>query len=117
MLVLGWLFFSVAAGMFAHNRRNRSGFGWFVVAVIFSPLVAFVLLAILQPTTESSPRGLDEFVERYNVWNVTQRKQGHDVMPPRQEVYSKTQDRQAIIGSVAIVATIVGFFLLMMFNA
>jgi hypothetical protein len=48
MMVLGWLFFSIAAGMFAHIRRNRNGIGWFFVAIFFTPLVAFVLLAILQ---------------------------------------------------------------------
>jgi hypothetical protein len=46
---LGWIFFSVAAGMFASIHRNRSGMGWFFVAVFFTPLVAFVLLLILRP--------------------------------------------------------------------
>jgi NADH:ubiquinone oxidoreductase subunit 6 (subunit J) len=49
MLILGWIFFSIAAGMFAHIRRNRDGGGWFLIALLFSPLVAFVLLAILEP--------------------------------------------------------------------
>jgi uncharacterized membrane protein (DUF485 family) len=44
---LGWIFFCIAAGMFAHFRRDRRGVGWFFVAFFFSPLVAFVLLAIL----------------------------------------------------------------------
>lgn len=47
-VIAGWLFFSVAAGMFAQKRRNRDGGGWFFIALIFSPLVAFVLLAILE---------------------------------------------------------------------
>jgi hypothetical protein len=45
--VFFWLFLSIAAGMFAHIRRNRNGVGWFFVALLLSPLVAFVLLAIL----------------------------------------------------------------------
>jgi YD repeat-containing protein len=49
MMILGWLFFSVATGMFASLHRNRSGIGWFFVALFFTPLVAFVLLAILHP--------------------------------------------------------------------
>src|SRR4051812_35253511 len=49
MFILGWLFFSVAAGMFASIRRNRNGGAWFAVALVFSPLVAFVLLLILHP--------------------------------------------------------------------
>jgi hypothetical protein len=44
-----WVFFCVAASMFASIHRNRSGVGWFFVAFFFSPLVAFVLLAILRP--------------------------------------------------------------------
>jgi hypothetical protein len=46
-----WIFFCVAAALFASQRRNRSGVGWFFVAFFFSPLVAFVLLAILHPLT------------------------------------------------------------------
>lgn len=49
-IFLIWLFLSVAAGMFAAIHRNRNGVGWFFVAIIFSPLVAFVLLLILQPS-------------------------------------------------------------------
>jgi hypothetical protein len=49
MIIFGWLFFSVAAGLFAHNYCNRDGVGWTVVAIFFSPLVAFVLLFVLKP--------------------------------------------------------------------
>jgi hypothetical protein len=51
-LIFGWFFFAVAAGMLASIRRNRDGVGWFFVAILFSPLVAFVLLLILQPNTK-----------------------------------------------------------------
>jgi uncharacterized membrane protein len=47
-MFIGWLFFCIAAAMFASIRRNRSAFGWFFVAFFFSPLVAFILLAILK---------------------------------------------------------------------
>jgi len=43
-----WLFFCVLVGMFAHVRRNTNGLGWFLVAFYFSPLVAFLLLAVLK---------------------------------------------------------------------
>jgi hypothetical protein len=39
MFELVWLFFSVAAGMFAHYRRKRNGVGWFFAATL-PPLVA-----------------------------------------------------------------------------
>jgi hypothetical protein len=48
-IVLAWIFLSIAAGMFASIRRNRSGFGWFLSALVFSPVAMFVILAILRP--------------------------------------------------------------------
>jgi len=33
--------------MFASIRRNRSGFGWFLFALFFSPPLAFIFVAIL----------------------------------------------------------------------
>jgi hypothetical protein len=58
-----WLFFCIAAGMFAEIRRNRT-WAWGVTAFFFSPLVAFTLLAILLPLpskeyNERAPRGRD----------------------------------------------------------
>jgi hypothetical protein len=47
-MFIGWIFFCIAAAMFASIRRHRSAFGWFVFAFFFSPLVAFVFLAILK---------------------------------------------------------------------
>lgn len=41
-----WLLLSVLVGV-AAGRRNRDGFGWFVLSVLISPLVAaFLLLAL-----------------------------------------------------------------------
>jgi hypothetical protein len=48
MFVAFWLFLCVIVGMFAHHRRNRNGVGWFLVAFCFSPLVAFLLVAVLR---------------------------------------------------------------------
>jgi hypothetical protein len=47
--LIGWLGFSLAVALFASVRRNRNGIGWFFVAVVLSPLIAFVLLIILLP--------------------------------------------------------------------
>jgi hypothetical protein len=46
-IVILWLFFCVLAGMFAHNKRGRNGINWFVIAFFCSPLVAFLLLVVL----------------------------------------------------------------------
>ena len=45
-LVLGWLVFSVAIGVGA-SARGRSGFGWFLLSIIISPLIAVILLALM----------------------------------------------------------------------
>jgi uncharacterized membrane protein YhdT len=40
-----WLGFSVAIGVWASNR-GRSGFGWFLLACLISPLLAGIFLAV-----------------------------------------------------------------------
>jgi hypothetical protein len=45
---LTWTALSAAVGLFASVRRNRSGFGWFLIAFIISPIIAGVFCAILR---------------------------------------------------------------------
>jgi uncharacterized membrane protein YccC len=75
IIFLLWIGLSIAVGMFASIRRNRSGWGWFLLpalvslllafifyvfsrlvlvwlALLISPLVAFVFCAILKPKPE-----------------------------------------------------------------
>lgn len=47
-IFIAWLFFSVLVGVFAQVRRNRNGFGWFMLSLLISPLFAFPLVAILR---------------------------------------------------------------------
>jgi hypothetical protein len=44
--VFGYLFLAVLVGIVARGR-GRSGFGWFVLAVIITPLIAFILVSSL----------------------------------------------------------------------
>lgn len=44
-IVLFWLLFSIAVGAFA-NSRGRSGFGWFTLSALISPLLGFIFCAI-----------------------------------------------------------------------
>jgi hypothetical protein len=44
-----WLPLCIAVGLFAHTRRNRFGFGWFLFALFLSPLLGFIFVAILEP--------------------------------------------------------------------
>jgi hypothetical protein len=80
LYVAGWIFFCVAAGMFAHIRRNRYGAEWFLVALVFSPLVAFVLLAILKegpprlrPIDTLSPEALQALRRRRDIQAIVKR--------------------------------------------
>jgi hypothetical protein len=51
-IILAWTLLSVAVGMFASIRRDRSGLGWFVLALIVSPLLAGIFVAILKERSE-----------------------------------------------------------------
>ena len=48
-----WFTLVITVPMFARIRRNRSAFGWFLFAVFLSPLLAWIILAILKPREES----------------------------------------------------------------
>jgi hypothetical protein len=45
-IVLIWLTFAIVVGI-AGNSRGRSGFGWFILAVIISPLIGLILVLVL----------------------------------------------------------------------
>src|ERR1700687_1332534 len=50
MLPIIWLVLSVLVGLWA-SRKGRSGFGFFLLAVIISPLVAGLIVLIIRPAT------------------------------------------------------------------
>ena len=104
LYVAGWIFFCVAAGMFAHIRRNRYGAEWFLVAIIvasvalvFSPLVAFVLLAILK---EGPPR----------------LRPIDTLSPEALQALRRRRDIQAIVSPLVGVALIIAFFAVTIFG-
>ena len=45
-LVLGWVVFAIVVGI-AASYRGRDGFGWFLLALLISPLVAVILLLLI----------------------------------------------------------------------
>ena len=45
-LVFVWVGLCIAVGLFA-NRYGRSGFGWFVMSMILSPLLGFAFVLAL----------------------------------------------------------------------
>lgn len=54
-----WLSFSMLVGVLAHNR-GRVGFAWFVLSVMFSPLLMGLLVLVLsdasRPKADNSPQ-------------------------------------------------------------
>jgi disulfide bond formation protein DsbB len=64
-LVVFWLAFAIAVGMFAGIRRNRFGFGWFLLALIISPLLAGIFVAILKEGETDKDPQLDPQLDRF----------------------------------------------------
>lgn len=58
-LLLFWLIFAVASAVVA-SSKNRSGFGWFILGLLFS-FVALIIVAILPALDpkETKPPTLD----------------------------------------------------------
>lgn len=48
-----WLIFSIVVGV-AAGSRGRSGFGWFLLSAIISPLLALILVLILPKANETT---------------------------------------------------------------
>lgn len=57
LIFVTWLFLAAIVGVFASQRRNRSGFGWFVLSLLISPVLAFLLAAAMKANTK--PAGYD----------------------------------------------------------
>lgn len=60
--VVGWLFLSVLVGVLA-SGRGRSGFGWFLISLVLSPLISGVAVLVL-PKIGESAAALDELGQR-----------------------------------------------------
>lgn len=46
---------AAACGIWA-SSRGRSGFGWFLLALVLSPLIAFILIAVLRDASQVEPK-------------------------------------------------------------
>lgn len=52
---LVWAFFALLVGLVA-ARRGRNGIGWFLLALLFSPILMGILVLVLGPTAASLPQ-------------------------------------------------------------
>ena len=46
-----WFFFAIAVGILASNR-GRSGFIWFVISILFSPLIGVIFVLVMENLKE-----------------------------------------------------------------
>lgn len=57
-----WIFLSILVGIFASSKK-RSGFGWFFLSLIISPLITFIILLVAgssQGTLKKCPKCAEE---------------------------------------------------------
>jgi hypothetical protein len=73
-LFLFWLILSIVAGAYAKSK-NRSGFGWFLLSILLSPIITLIILAILSNRT-TPPKSLEarlvEIAELRDKGTITQ---------------------------------------------
>jgi len=47
-IFIGWMFFSIIAGVIA-SQKGRSGFGFFILSVVLSPLIGIIAALVARP--------------------------------------------------------------------
>lgn len=52
-LIIAWLFFAVIVGAIA-GSKGRSGFGWFLLAILISPLIAGIFVLLMPATVQAN---------------------------------------------------------------
>ncbi|AHB47181.1 hypothetical protein W911_00235 [Hyphomicrobium nitrativorans NL23] len=57
-LIIGWVLLSIAVGVGARNRFNRSGADWCVLSLVVSPLIAGAFLLAAGPKIAKAKRPL-----------------------------------------------------------
>lgn len=50
-IFLFWVGLAIAVGIFASNR-GRSGFGWFLISLVISPLLGLIFVAVMKNLAE-----------------------------------------------------------------
>jgi Na+/H+-dicarboxylate symporter len=48
MFIIAWLIFAVLVGVYA-SSKGRSGFGFFLIAALLSPLIGFIIALVVSP--------------------------------------------------------------------
>ena len=53
LMLFLWIVFALIVASFAH-RRGRNYITWLLVALLISPLIAFIAVAVMEPGTEGA---------------------------------------------------------------
>lgn len=64
-IAIVYLGLAIAVGVGADNWRNRNGFGWFLLALVISPLVAGLLMLALRPVEKRQSKPAEVFTPRW----------------------------------------------------
>ena len=62
MWFVAWIFLSILVGIFASSKK-RSGIGWFLLSLIISPLITFIIVLVAGPpasTLKKCPKCAEE---------------------------------------------------------
>jgi hypothetical protein len=104
-MFLVWIGVSCAVGSAASNRFNRSGFGWFLVSCLISPLIAGPLLLVVGPLKPQS---------RVTNWeHINWSGQPRVLVKPKPVLKPWTiLDTTIVCGGVLAVVTFIGFLMI-----
>lgn len=61
-VILGWLIFSILVGVLA-STRGRSGFGFFLLSLLLSPLIGFIVVLVIDKKPTAAERQAAAFEE------------------------------------------------------
>jgi len=78
--VLGWLLLSFIMAFLAKSK-GRSGFAWFFISILISPLIAVIILLVIGDSEEKKDADLNQVL---------------DAVGDRMEISAKTEQEKAI---------------------
>lgn len=88
-VAIAWIIFSVLIIVFA-GSKGRSGCGWFILSLIISPLLAFIILACLGDTDEKRAENIKAAMD------VVNEKQQADKKATEDESEGEMTEKKAI---------------------